>query len=66
MKFLEDESISERIKLKLLDEASIRSIREALIATLPEQSEARAKLAEIEQKAETERTKITDRIRSER
>lgn len=58
MDFLDDAGISERIKLKLLDEASIRSIREALIETLPQQSAARAALAEIEDKAQAQRQKM--------
>lgn len=47
--------------LRLLDMHSIRSIREALIETLPPQSAAREKLADIEAKAETERGKINAR-----
>lgn len=61
MNFLNDEGISERIKLKLLDADSIRSIREALIETLPPQSAARAHLVEIEDKAEVERGKMRAR-----
>lgn len=53
MDFLGDEGISERIKLKLLDEQSVRGLREALIELLPEQSAVRRALADIESRAET-------------
>lgn len=61
MDFLDDDGISERIKLKLLDEQSVRGLREALIELLPEQSAARRSLADIEAQAETLRAAQRDR-----
>lgn len=61
MDFLDDDGISERIKLKLLDEQSVRGLREALIELLPEQSAARRSLADIESQAETLRAAQRDR-----
>lgn len=52
MDFMADEGLSEAAKLRLLDESSIRSIREAMIEALPQQSEARQKLVDIEDQAE--------------
>lgn len=62
MSIVEDEGISDRIKLKLLDEASVRSIREAMIEMLPPQSSLRSRLSDIEDQANS----VRDAQRSKR